>query len=369
MRKLHRTRPVSSGGLRVLPAVGLLLPGLLFAAPARSAPPADEPPRFVLGASLSALEPLEDRDLREAELLYAFLSAGIRQNGWGARLEVRGREGLFRPYFPGSVWLEEGYAFVDTPAGELRAGKVGAVVGLADETFGGDLFSLNGVNRNPDWGVQLVGNRPLGWHSLDWAARWAGQNDHVAWEEEGKGVESDPAAKLRDGFSGRVSYLYNRGLWTIRPGLSGGSARIVPDDGGREYRRSDGVADLTATFGPLSVGLQGLLRSAPEPAPGEARPLAERDGRAWRGGVRLEFPGSVFRYTYSEWRYRGADSSERIHQPAAVWKGRKGIEAIVEYASRRIQTGDSVRTFNAFRLGLVIRFPFGLPAGGREGKG
>ena len=41
----------------------------------------------------------------------------------------------------------------------------------------------------------------------------------------------------------------------------------------------------------------------------------------------------------------------------------------MEYASRRIQTGGSARTFNAFRLGLVIRFPFGLPAGGREGKG
>ena len=347
----------------------MLLPSLLFTSPARSATPADEPPRFVLGASLSALEPLEERDLREAELLYAFLSARFRQGGWGARLEVRGREGLFRPYFPGSFWMEEGYAFVETPVGEVRAGKVQAVVGLEDATFGGDLFSLNGVNRNPDWGVQVVGSRAFGWHTLEWAARWAGQNDHVAWEEEGKGVESDPAAVLRDGVSGRVSFLYNQGLWTLRPGLSGGTARIVPDDGRPGYRRTDGVVDVTATFGPLAVELEGLARSAPKPAAGEARPLAERDGRAFRAGVRLEFPKSLFRYTYSEWRYTGADSSERIHQPAAVWKGRKGIEAVVEYASRRLRTGDSARTFNAFRFGLVIRFPFGLPAGGREGKG
>ena len=195
---------------------------LLLASSARSAPPADEAPRFVLGASLSALEPTQDRDLREAELLYAFLSASFREKGWGARLELRAREGLFRDYFPGSVWLEEGYAFVDTPVGEVRAGKVGSVLGLADQTFGGDLFSLNGVNRNPDWGVQVVGSRPLGWHTLDWAARWAGRNDRVAWEEEGKGVESDPAAELHDGLSGRVSFLYNKGLWTLRPGLSGG---------------------------------------------------------------------------------------------------------------------------------------------------
>jgi hypothetical protein len=357
--------------LKHLRLVRALVPGLLLlAAPVRSAPPADEAPRFVLGASLSALEPTQERDLREAELLYAFLSASFREKGWGARLELRAREGLFRDYFPGSVWLEEGYAFVDTPVGEVRAGKVGSVLGLADQTFGGDLFSLNGVNRNPDWGVQVVGSRPLGWHTLDWAARWAGRNDRVAWEEEGKGVESDPAAELHDGLSGRVSFLYNKGLWTLRPGLSGGTARIVPTDGRAEFRRNDAAADLTATLGPLSVEFQGLWRSAGEPVPGEYRPSAERDGRAWLGAVRFELPTVIFRYSYSEWRYTSADSNERIHQPAAVWIGRKGIEATLEYAARRIRTGESVRTFNAFRLGLTVRFPFGAsPGGSRGGKG
>lgn len=341
---------------------------LLFPRPSVAAgPPADDHPRFVLGASLSALEPTRDRDLREAELSYAFLTADYRVKGWGGRVELRGREGLFRDYFPGSFWLEEGYAFVDTPAGEVRVGKVGSVVGLADQTFGGDLFSLNGVNRNPDWGVQIVGSRPLGWNSLDWAARWAGQNDHVAWEEEGKGVESDPNAALRDGLSGRVSFLYNKGLWTLRPGLSGGTARIVPTDGRREFRRSDAGADVAASFGPLSFDFQWLFRSADEPAAGEHRPGAERDGRAFRSGLRFELPTVVFRYTYSEWRYTGADSNERIHQPAAAWIGWKGIEATLEYSARRSRTGESVRTFNAFWFGLVVRFPFGTSPGAVRG--
>lgn len=327
-------------------------------------------PHFVLGVSLSDLEPTRDRGLRGGELLYAFLTAELEEDGWGARAELRAREGRFRAYYPGSVWLEEGYAWVGTPVGEVRAGKVGSVVGLEDETFGGNLFSLNGVNRNPEWGVQIVGGRPLGWHALDWSARWAGENDRVAWEEEGKGVESDPAARLRDGFSGRVSFLYNGGLWTLRPALSGATARIVPSEGRPEFRRSDVSADVTATLGPISLQLQGLVRSAGEPASGELRPAAERDGRAFLGAVGVEFPESVFRYVYSEWRYTGAVSNERIHQPAAVWKGRRGIEAIVEYAARRIRTGETVRTFNAFRLGLVVRFPFGDPPGrGRGAKG
>lgn len=371
VREPLRPRAVSSPGLRVTRLLWALVPSLLFLPGSVAAdPPADEPPRFVLGASLSALEPTRDRDLRDAELFYAFLTAAFREKGWGARLELRGREGLFREYFPGSFWLEEGYAFVDTPAGEVRAGKVVSVVGLADQTYGGDLFSLNGVNRNPDWGVQIVGNRPLGWHTIDWAVRWAGRNDRVAWEEEGKGVESDPAALLHDGFSGRVSYLYNKGLWTLRPGLSGGTARIVPTDGRTGYRRSDGLADVTGTLGPLSLELQVLVRSAGAPAAGESRPVAERDGLAWRGAFRFELPTVVFRYTYSEWRYTDADANERIHQPAVVWIGRKGIEATVEYAARRIRNGESVRNFNAFRLGLVVRFPFGTsPGPGRGGKG
>jgi hypothetical protein len=100
---------------------------------------------------------------------------------------------------------------------------------------------------------------------------------------------------------------------------------------------------------------------------GEARPAAERDGRAWLAAVRFELPTVIFRYMYSEWRYTSADSNERIHQPAVVWIGRKGIEATVEYSARRIRTGESVRTFNAFRFGLVVRFPF-PPTSGNPGR-
>lgn len=348
-----------------------LLPVLLLAAPSRPALSGDEPPRFVLGAALSAYEPTEERELREVELLYASLGASFREKGFGARIELRGREGKFREYFPGSFWLEEGYAFADTPVGELRAGKVASVVGPSDDlSFGGDLFSLNGVNRNPDWGVLLKGSRAFGWNSLEWAARWAGRNDRVAWEEEGKGVESDLDAFLENGLSARVSYLVNEGLWTLRPALSGGTARIVPEDGRPEYRRSDGAVGVTATLGPISLELSGLARSAPDPLPGEARPLAERDGRAWLAALKAEFPTVVYRYVYSEWRYRGADSEERIHQPAVSWVGRKGIEAIVEYEARRIRTGGSARNVNAFRLGIVLRFPFGAaPGADRGGKG
>ena len=64
----------------------------------------------------------------------------------------------------------------------------------------------------------------------------------------------------------------------------------------------------------------------------------------------------TWRYSYTEWRYRGADSNERLHQPAVAWRPVKGIEATVEYEARRLRTPPGARTFNAFRLALALSY-------------
>ena len=154
-----RRRAVSSQRLESIPApLGARSepPLLLGALAADSASPADEPPRFVLGASLSALEPTQDRDLREAELLYAFLTASYRREGRVGRSRgpARATEGLSRPYFKGSVWVEEAYG-LDRDSGRPGPGSGGSaerVRARDDPALGGSLFSDNGVKRNPDWG-------------------------------------------------------------------------------------------------------------------------------------------------------------------------------------------------------------------------
>ncbi len=55
-------------------------------------------------------EPLSDRSTRVAELYWAGVTAEWTRGDLSARAEVRGTEGSFRPFFPGSVWLEEGWA-------------------------------------------------------------------------------------------------------------------------------------------------------------------------------------------------------------------------------------------------------------------
>ena len=305
---------------------------------------------------LSDLEPLRDRDARLAELFYVSVAAEWRRDGWGARAELRAKDGRFRPYYSGDVWLQSGYGLYETPLGEVRLGKIERSFGLEDPTFGGDLFSLNGVTRNPDWGAELAGSRRTGWNVLEWSVRYVGRNDRVAWEEEGRGVESDPDATLRDGLEGRVTYLANQGLTSLKPGLSISSARIVRERDGPEFRRTDVAVDLTGALGPLSAGIEAFYREGESVDAFGSDRLRNRG--AWAGllVIRAEFPNVSYRYVYSEWRYRGADSNERLHQLAAIWSPKRGLEGTFELSARRLRDGGEARAFNALRFGLALTF-------------
>lgn len=307
---------------------------------------------------LSDLEPVDDRENRKAELFYAAVSADFTMHGWGAHVEARGAEGRFRAYFPGSVWLEEGYGFRDTALGQVRVGKLGRAFGRPDETFGGNVFSRNGVSRNPDLGAGLSGEKRLGWDELRWDLRYFGQNDHVAWEEDGRGVESDPAASLKGDVELHVAYAWRPSLLSVVPEISLATARIARDGAVPDVRRKDVAAGLTLTIGPpLAVVLQGFWRSGESAEPGsrDAR-LGYDDADATLVEVRSEFPNVTYRYVYSEWRYHGADSSERMHQPEVEWSPVKCLRALVGYEARRFRSPVGVTTSNAFRFGLTLSF-------------
>jgi len=338
------------------------LAALLLALPAAYAaadePPKDEPslPKFRFEVALHDYEPLSDRETRVAELYWAGVTADFTRGDFSAQAEVRGTEGRFRPFYAGSVWLQEGWAAAKTPAGALRIGKVTPVVGLPDETFSGTLFSINGVTRNPGWGAQLDGEARLDLDRIVWSATYTGQNDHVGWEEDGRDEESDAGRVLRDGFSGRAAYVLDRALWSVRPGLSAATARLVSEAGAGEFRRSDLAADLTATFGPLAVFVEGFWRSGePCPAGGACR-YGYDDARAALAGLVAEFPTVTYRYTWSRWHYLGAEAVEEIHLPGVVWTPKKGIAATIEYSARTLRTLAGASTVKAFQLGLSVSF-------------
>jgi hypothetical protein len=313
-------------------------------------------PKFRFEAVLYDYEPVSDRRERLAEFYYGSLTAEWMHGAFAAKADVRGRDGLFRPYYAGSVWLEEGWASFATPVGALKVGKIPRDFGLEDESFIGTLFSVNGVTRNPDWGVGLAGEKRLGFDTAGWSARYDAQNDHVGWEEDGRNVESDPSHVLRDGLDVRVFYLLNKGLWTVKPGLSAASARLDTRDGSDSFRRTDGAADLTATLGPVAFSLEGFTRSGQRCTRGAPCRLGYDDATAGLVGIRAEFPTVTYRYLYSRWRYRGAEATEELHQLGVVWSPRKGLHATIEYSARLMRTGSGSEVVKAFQLGLVVAF-------------
>jgi hypothetical protein len=313
-------------------------------------------PKFRFEAVLHDDEPVSDRGDRFAEFYYASLVAEWTRGDFSAMADVRGRDGRFRPYYDGSVWLEEGWAAVATPVGTLRVGKLQRDFGLADDTFIGTLFSVNGVTRNPDWGAGLVGEKMLGYDTLGWSARYYGQNDHVSWEDDGRNVDSDPLRVLRDGLEARVSYLVNNGLWTLKPGLSFASALIEDRDGPDSFRRTDAAVDLTATFGPIALLVEGFTRSGARCDPIQPCRLGYDDSTAALVGLRAEFPTVTYRYSYSVFRYHGADATEQLHLPGVVWTPRKGLAATVEYGVRMMSTVSGSTVVKAFQLGLSVAF-------------
>jgi hypothetical protein len=84
--------------------------------------------------------------------------------------------------------------------------------------------------------------------------------------------------------------------------------------------------------------------------------LGYGDASAGLVEVQIEFPNTLYRYTYSEWSYRGAGASERIHQAGISWTGIRGIEGTVEYNARRLRTASEISVVNAFQLGFSLRF-------------
>ena len=315
-------------------------------------------PKIEVAVLVTGLVPLEKGENSKADLWYASVAGSFERQGFGARAEVRGAPGGFRPYYGSDVWLNEGYAWMTTPVGDLRVGKSERAFGLPDETFTGNLFSDNGVTRNPFWGATVSGETRVGYDSLTWTARWEGLGDRKSsWEETGRGAASDPGTKVTDGFSARVGYLFYKGLVTFRPGLSGSTVRVAHDDGRPGFRLNDMALDVTATAGPIALFGQLFFRDGARQTPGAADArLAYDDATAGLVGFRAEFPTVTFRYTWTQFRYRGAETTEGLHQPAVVWTPRKGLEATIEFLARRITGPEGSRGSDAVRLGLALHF-------------
>lgn len=166
-----------------------------------------------------------------------------------------------RTFYEANYWLWEAYAWVDTPAGRLKGGKVWKRFGLDwDGTWWGNAPYYDGHKLDPDYGVSLES----AWDvtssvKVNTFAQYFFHDDRVNGSLAGADAEGVKRSGERDTFVGRVVPTWTSGDLSIAAGLSGTVGRLLNRrQPGAPVGAEDEVigavaVDLTVAYGPLKV--------------------------------------------------------------------------------------------------------------------
>jgi len=261
---------------------------------------------------------------------------------FGLHVQGRARDTKLRPYFDSTVWFQEAYAWMKTPAGDLRAGKVYRKVGLFwDDSFFGNVQYFNGLKLNPDYGVELVAN--------DWSAQYLTNNDHVAGALDGRDVESDPDAKLRGLATARYAPTFSFGANKVTVGVSGANGRISRTNAD-SFRFTQLAGDATLVHGPITTYVE-LLHQNGESAP--ATRLGYATAKYLLAGVRWQATDRVnarINVSHAAYQQRG---HELELLPGIVVALAKNVSLINEFDYWK---GDGVVIDRSFDFVVNYRF-------------
>ncbi len=153
----------------------------------------------------------------------------IRKVGVHTELRLREQD-KFRSFFTGNVWFWELYAWVDTPAGRVKAGQIWRRFGLDwDGSFFGNVAYFDGLKLNPDYGLSWENSWTAGDDfKVDSFAQFFIHEDGINGTLPGADSESLAGSSQRN--TGVVRLIPNWVLWddsSIALGLSGLTGEIV----------------------------------------------------------------------------------------------------------------------------------------------
>jgi hypothetical protein len=149
----------------------------------------------------------------------------------GAHIDFRFRDDTdrFRRFFESNYWLWEAYAWVDTPAGRLKGGKVWRRFGLDwDGCWWGNVPYFDGLKLDPDLGLSLESTfAPGGGVKLDTFAQFFFRDDRVNGSLVGADPESVRRSSERDTTVVRVVPSFGDEELNLAIGLSGQVGRVL----------------------------------------------------------------------------------------------------------------------------------------------
>ena len=302
--------------------------------------------------------------------IYAFLlnvDAATQDQRYGLHVQTRARDSKLRSFYVSDVWFQEAYVWGKTAVGEVHAGKFYRKVGILwDDSFFGNVQYFNGLKLNPDYGVELVGSRPLSsTFALDYSLQFLANNDKVDGSLPGRDVESDPDATLADTGTIRLAptWTFSPGR-TLAVGISGLSGRIdrtgAAPEVGRSFRLGQVAGDITLIWGP-SVSYVEILRQTgerndafhPFSRLGYDDATYSLVGTRWQVCKRLNL-----RVNWSRVDYKGSGAKETEIVPGLVYGIAKQLDLIAEYDWWKSRPKTGPDEFIEKSYNLVLHFTF-----------
>lgn len=330
---------------------------------------------FQLGAGvyLFYYQPVDTTTLSPGDLMgnfqvYAYyLKLDKDWHGLGAHTEIRMRDGghtspgannaYLRGFFTSNIWFQEIYAYWQPRRWfGIKAGKMYRRVGLFwDDSFFGNLQYFDGQKLNPDYGLEVAGEKSFrgGLFTLAYSAQYFINSDGingsliagrtVGTAPMGGNVDAihlyspSPEAEL-DSAGNRMTQVKNvidarvAGVVQPRPWLS---AELAASGLWGTVRRSSAVdmIDDQATY--AQVAVDGTVHVGPLLAYAEyLRQFgpALRDADYLLVGARASWRRLSVRFNTSYVEYHlGPNVQEYILQPGATYTIGGGLAALVEY--------------------------------------
>ncbi len=317
------------------PALRLVAPALAALALLTSVGVAQGRPGVSGGVYLYHYQPVDLPGVEpNSEIYAAFATVERRADSWTLHVQGRARDTKFRPYFPGTVWLQEAWvAYQATsafaPVGlRLRAGKFHQVLGRDwDGSFFGNLQYFDGLKLNPQLGLEASGTADLGPGAVTYAAQYLLASDRVSGALAGRDFETLEGFRNQDSFAARVTFSL---LFGVTLGASYMSRGV--DTAGVTSRVPHVALDVEMGVpgGPASAYVEWSRRGRGSlPASLLATPAGAR-ATYWLAGLQLRHGAWAVRYNFSRARYDETDRRESIHQPGVTVALHRAVQAIVE---------------------------------------
>jgi hypothetical protein len=314
-------------------------------APAAAAPapkPAD--PKLTIGATLIlyGYQPLFPGPKNSLEVYYANLLLDGSFGRYGFHLEPRIRDTKLRTFFPGTAWIEEGYAFADFGRLIVKVGKLYTRLGIFwDSSFYGNVQSFDGLKLAPDYGVSFEGRFGDSWGAALWAQFFVidGRTNIAG---EGRDTIAIPGAFRRNEAIVRFEPFLRLGRpTTLRLGISGEFLQADLPDGMRNVFR--GAADATLSIETWNLYGEFLRQDGqtvidfPYPAIPATATEPAIPGRASSHnnyvllGTDVTYAGLTIHYNFSYVNYADVSVVEWISLPGLAYAINGNLSVLLDY--------------------------------------